>query len=382
MLLQCCSLLMGLLWSSVPTWAAHSGQGTLNIDEQCPSEQLKTMAGFSLFVENSTGQMSQKVGLLYIDTDKLHRDHKTHTSALQDLYNGLGQPSARFLLRISCVLDSQKLNCSWNNTDVPANAEYTITGRFCSKKQGRRTKSRVLSSWNCTLYEEGTLTGCEGAVESTPEELYATVIQVNVSSHGLWYIHTERFATDNIEKLDPPRNINWSFTEGNRDLQVQWDRAMSRSVTKIKCDVYQINIDEAMSEVRGELSYIKQEIDRNRKYKVQLRASRHDDCRTTTTRPAYWSDWTEPIEVGPAEEPEPKYSLAMILAIVLGFPMVLLVFLLLSWKMQRVLFPPIPRPNKHVKQLLEKDFVTQPTADQHAEEVQFDLVSEVEMCSQ
>lgn len=40
-------------------------------------------------------------------------------------------------------------------------------------------------------------------------------------------------------------------------------------------------------------------------------------------------------EVRPAEEPEPKYSLAMILAIVLGFPMVLLVFLLLSWKMQR-----------------------------------------------
>lgn len=52
---------------------------------------------------------------------------------------------------------------------------------------------------------------------------------------------------------------------------------------------------QAMSEVRGKLSYIKQEMDRNRKYKVQLRASRHDDCRTTTTRPAYWSDWTEPI---------------------------------------------------------------------------------------
>lgn len=56
-----------------------------------------------------------------------------------------------------------------------------------------------------------------------------------------------------VEKLDPPRNINWSFTEGNRDLQVQWDRAMSRSVTKIKCDVYQINIDEVVMVISAEL---------------------------------------------------------------------------------------------------------------------------------
>ncbi|KAL2090560.1 hypothetical protein ACEWY4_012823 [Coilia grayii] len=346
-MLQCCFFLLGLLCSTAPTWAGdpEAGQTTdvyealRNIEQQCSNRVLRYKSGLSLLVGNSTGEMAHARSK-YIDS----RD------TLESLYSGLHQPSARFLLDISCLLDSQnELNCSWNNTDIPAKAEYAITGRLCRK-------TSVLSSWNCTLYNQGKRTGCEGNVGHLQNH-YATVIQVNVSVSGLWYIHSKYFFTNYIEKMDPPKNISCSFTEGNQNLTIQWEKAISRRKDLNKyCLMYGIKIDDEDTEVTGRLNYHKQDIDRHRRYTVQMRVKLHNDCRT---QEVFWSDWSEAIEVGPAEEPQPEYRELVILAIVLGLPMILLVFLLLSCKIRRVLFPPIPRPSIQIKQLLEKDFAFQ-----------------------
>ncbi|XP_031423962.1 interleukin-5 receptor subunit alpha-like isoform X2 [Clupea harengus] len=342
-MLQFWSLLLGLQWGTMFTQAADSEAGKCisstslplseeyyealqNVEEQCKSDRLEKDQefGVSLFVRNGSGQMEHGRSI-YGDKAKLGESYC-------DLYSGLHLPDSvphRFLLNISCLLDSQnELKCSWNTTHIPADAQYSIAGLLCNE-------AKVLMSWNCIVHHLGNLTGCQGTT-TEHQDLSKIIIRVNVSVSGFWYIHTEYFETMWIEKLDSPKITNSSFKDigGNRCLDIHWEKPVSRVKTTInaKCFLYEIKINDEVTTLKsGSLNYSEQNTDPSRKYTVQMRVNWSKDCSYWSP----WSDWSEPIVVGPAVGPQPEYSAWMILVIALGLPMILLVFLLLFCKLQR-----------------------------------------------
>ncbi|XP_051560596.1 interleukin-5 receptor subunit alpha-like isoform X1 [Myxocyprinus asiaticus] len=235
---------------------------------------------------------------------------------------------------ITCILDMKdQLNCSWNITGLPKNAQYSAY-----VGQGKSTHQL-----NCSHVAANESVKCHGHI-ALKQSKYM-VVKVNVSIPTHWYIIGKEINKVNIEKLDPPNNIkisihlnklkiNWTFPEGENN----------------ECLKYELQInDEVVHLSKGELSYVKEDTDLTKKYAVKMRVTKTQYC----TAASYWSDWSNVQEVGPFEK---VYQVNPWVIIVIAFvlPMLLLSFLLIC-KCQRLiekLFPPIPSPS--VK-LLEKD---------------------------
>ncbi|KAG5274878.1 hypothetical protein AALO_G00141150 [Alosa alosa] len=380
--LQLCALLLGLLGSTMYIQAEDSDADTClpmpspsetsdtkykalrNLEEQCENMYLDEQSAVTLFLKSYSGQM-EHCRSVYVDM--------TDPEEKASLYSGLHLPASvggGFFLNISCLLKSQNdLNCSWDTAVIPDDAQYSSSGLLCNMQ------GVVLTSWNCTTYSLGNLTGCHGKT-AEHQDRSKIIIRVNVSLSGFWYIHTELFESKKIEKLDPPKITNTSFKglSGNRSLEIQWDNP---GATPPRCLNHEIKInykDISLNEVQ-KFSHLEPNIDQTRTYTVWMRVAWN--CVAMGMGP--WSDWSKPIVVGPDEEPQPEYSTVMILAIVLGLPMILLVFLLVFCKLRRIICPPIPRPHICVKILLEKDDGIQEVPEKQAEEICIEHVTEMDV---
>ncbi|XP_062401208.1 uncharacterized protein LOC134092395 [Sardina pilchardus] len=396
--LQLWALLLGLLGSTMYIQAEDSDADTClpipspsepsdtnykalrNLEEQCENKGLQDgqSSAVMLFLRNCSGQMEHGRSE-YVDVEHLEE----RAEDVASLYSGLHLPASvggGFFLNISCLLESQnELNCSWDATVIPDDAQYSTSGLLCGMQEN------MVGSWNCTTYRLGNLTGCQGktkdvrVTEDQDQDHFQIIIRVNVSLSGFWYIHTETFESEIIEKPDPPKIANASFKglSGNCSLEIQWVEALTPHCLIHEIKIYDevITLNIILKGVK-KFSHLEPNIDRTRKYTVWMRVA---SLCTMGEKSGPWSDWTKPMVVGPDKEPQPEYSTVMILAIVLGLPMILLVFLLVFCKLQRIVCQPIPRPANRVKIILEKDYGIQSEPEKQAEEFFIEHVTEMDV---
>ncbi|XP_051559022.1 interleukin-5 receptor subunit alpha-like isoform X2 [Myxocyprinus asiaticus] len=240
---------------------------------------------------------------------------------------------------ITCILDMKdQLNCSWNITGLPKNAQYSA---YVVQENSNH-------QLNCSHNVANEAVECHG--HNAFKHLEHVVVKVNVSIPKHWYVVGKEIHKGNIVKLDPPNNINIS----NRlnELEINWTIPEAEMYSKnTECYKYELQInDEVVPLSEGQLSYSKKDIDLTRKYAIKMRVILSKHCFDAI----YWSDWSNVLEVGPFEK---VYQVNPWVIIAFVLPMLLLSFLLIC-KCQRLtekLFPPIPSPSVNVKKLLEKD---------------------------
>ncbi|XP_051982024.1 interleukin-5 receptor subunit alpha-like isoform X2 [Xyrauchen texanus] len=237
---------------------------------------------------------------------------------------------------ITCILNVRdQLNCSWNITGLPKNAQYSAYV----------VQDNSTHQLNCFHIVANEAVECHGHFA-----LECMVVKVNVSTPTHWYIVWKEILKENIVKLDPPNNIN--ISNRSNELEINWTLPVGENLSENTiCYMYELQInDEVVPLSKGQLSYIKKDIDLTRKYAIKMRVIQTTVCSGTI----YWSDWSNVQEVGPFEK---VYNVNPWVIIAFVLPMLLLSFLLIC-KCQRLtekLFPPIPSPSVNVNKLLEKD---------------------------
>ncbi|XP_076159411.1 interleukin-5 receptor subunit alpha-like [Alosa pseudoharengus] len=249
----------------------------------------------------------------------------------------------------SCIVDKQNnLNFSWDSSDRPEHPQYSISYLFCGEGQEvlERHKKHVQGPFYHTLI---------------PDQTYHIILQLNVSYPDKWYIQTQKWEICNVEKLGP---LQINATIQSNQLYLEWDLPKSTFTNNTKCFEYELKVNDEVRIFEELLKYTEPNLDPTQKYKILMRVKTASHCCDSL----FWSDWTVLDLDKSAEVP---FHTSVIIAIVLGLPMILLAILLLC-KFQRVfdkLFPPVPGPSIKIKGLLEKDIISQIISHKCVEEV-------------
>ncbi|XP_063050061.1 uncharacterized protein LOC134444796 [Engraulis encrasicolus] len=260
-------------------------------------------------------------------------------------------------LNVSCVLDMQNhLNFSWNGGSSTGHAQYTISHLLCQDDEAvdMVQEEGVDSTFYTALIDS----------EPPPSNDEHVLLRVNVSTvlPWQWQVHTQKWMTCSILKLDPPQ---MNVTVQSDKLLVQWELPRARRRMAAHCFMYQICINEQVYSFDSKLSYVVPELDVYRSYEFKMRVKIHDNCCYSNV----WSDWTPVTEVGPLISPSTKgggvlesgVHIGVVAAIALGLPMILLALLLLCriYRVVDKLCPPVPGPSMKIKGLLERDDLVQ-----------------------
>nr|XP_023691879.1 interleukin-5 receptor subunit alpha-like isoform X3 [Paramormyrops kingsleyae] len=287
---------------------------------------------------------------LYTDhngTGNFVQFHETKISeneniSMDKIYSNITLPRGlhRFLVKnVSCIVyNTHHLNCSLAVENVSKDAQYALTVH----------QGDSLLSCDSFMNNEARVVKCNGKIDHMPD----FSIKINVTVANFRYVHCQDFEKVQIEKLNPPHNVNASFISGN--LYIEWD--LKTDVKKLICFNFQLQIKSRIEDVLRQMNHTIPNIDQTQSYKIQIRVTKTDSCR----RNDIWSDWSEPVVVNPLKKPD-ALNVLMICGISLGIPMFLLAVLLLfrQPRLFNKLFPPVPSPSVKIQELLEKDDVIQ-----------------------
>ncbi|XP_070775088.1 interleukin-13 receptor subunit alpha-1-like isoform X2 [Enoplosus armatus] len=176
-------------------------------------------------------------------------------------------------------------------------------------------------------------------------------ISAFVTTKGQFTLYTIRLGNESDrEVLSPPQNVSASIKDGG--LLVTWGLPRSREYSNPSCFEYQLDMgdQERPKNLTGQLSFLEQNADPCRTYRVRMRTKKMGYCLGSPQ----WSDWSHTVTVEPSVY---RLNTLVIVSISLGIPMILLAVLLLvrHQRVSEVLFPPIPRPPPKYKCFLEKN---------------------------
>ncbi|XP_027719732.1 interleukin-5 receptor subunit alpha isoform X1 [Vombatus ursinus] len=233
------------------------------------------------------------------------------------------------------------LRCTWFvGRNAPEDAQYFLFYRFDIYTEECQEYRK--DSWNRNI-------ACwfpETAIDRKGRGQLA--VHVNGSSKQIAIKPLDQlFDLHAIDQVNPPVNVTAKL-EGNR-LFIQWEKPVSNFPKQ--CFDYEVNI----YNIRRDYSKIQKiqgnsfnlVIDPTCKHSLKIRATVHFSCRKN----GLWSEWSQSIYVG---KDKPTHLTEWILSALMATACFLLLMLFFICRICQVwtkLFPPIPAPNRKVKDL-------------------------------
>ncbi|XP_070775087.1 interleukin-5 receptor subunit alpha-like isoform X1 [Enoplosus armatus] len=268
--------------------------------------------------------------------EKTTDDLWEHSSSVQRHHIEDTEVDGNFL----CVLyPTNILNCSWSFNTLQKDTQLFVYISICDDERAvhslHHSSGERVGSRSVTLREY---------------QMLHVILHFNITQHDKWIVYTYTYERVMLEVLSPPQNVSASIKDGG--LLVTWGLPRSREYSNPSCFEYQLDMgdQERPKNLTGQLSFLEQNADPCRTYRVRMRTKKMGYCLGSPQ----WSDWSHTVTVEPSVY---RLNTLVIVSISLGIPMILLAVLLLvrHQRVSEVLFPPIPRPPPKYKCFLEKN---------------------------
>ncbi|XP_036595347.1 interleukin-5 receptor subunit alpha [Trichosurus vulpecula] len=249
------------------------------------------------------------------------------------------------VVNLTCVTNILRndvsLHCTWLvGKKAPEDTQYFLFYRFDTHTEECQEYKKDSWNRNIACWFPETMINRQGRGQ--------LAVHVNGSSKQIAIKPLDQlFDLHAIDQVNPPMNVTAKL-EGNR-LYIQWEKPVSdfpRQCFDYEVNIYNIREDYSkIQKIQGHSFDLV--IDPTCKHSLKIRATVHFSCRKN----GLWSEWSQPIYVG---EDEPIHLTEWLLSVLMAtacFLLLSLFFICRNCQVWTKLFPPIPAPNRKVKDL-------------------------------
>ncbi|XP_027787667.3 interleukin-5 receptor subunit alpha [Marmota flaviventris] len=234
------------------------------------------------------------------------------------------------------------LHCTWlSGEEAPPDTQYFLYYRYGSWTEECQEYSKDPTGRNTACWVPRSFISSKG-------HGWLAVHVNGTSRTAAIRPFDQLFGVQAIARANPPANVTAQI-QGTR-LSIRWDKPISAFPQH--CFDYEVKIHNTKK------NYLQMErittnafvsaIDHLSKYSIQVRAAVSPACRTA----GLWSEWTPPIYVGSEARKPLMEWLLILLTVTVCFAVLICPLLCRICHLWARLFPPVPTPKSHIKDLL------------------------------